>query len=126
MDGRLKILVVDDEELAQDFLHFFLSKKFDVYTVGSVNSFYKILNEVDFDLIIMDVSLRDTKDGIQLTKELKQSEKYKGIPIYILTALNTTKERENAQNAGANDFLVKPFESRYLMKLIESSLITST
>jgi DNA-binding response OmpR family regulator len=126
MDGRPKILVVDDEELAQDFLHFFLSKKFDVYTVGSVNSFYKILNEVDFDLIIMDVSLRDTKDGIQLTKELKQSEKYKDIPIYILTALNTTKERENAQNAGANDFLVKPFESKYLMKLIESSLTTST
>ncbi len=126
MDGRPKILVVDDEELAQDFLHFFLSKKFDVYTVGSVNSFYKILNEVDFDLIIMDVSLRDTKDGIQLTKELKQSEKYKDIPIYILTALNTTKERENAQNAGANDFLVKPFESKYLMKLIESRLITST
>lgn len=126
MDRRRKILVVDDEELAQDFLHFFLSKKFDVYTVGNVNSFYNILNKVDFDLIIMDVSLRDTKDGIQLTKELKQSEKYKNIPIYILTALNTTKERENAQNAGANDFLVKPFESRYLMKLIESSLTTST
>ncbi len=126
MDGRPKILVVDDEELAQDFLRFFLSKKYDVYTAGSVNSFYNILSKVNFDLIIMDVSLRDTKDGIQLTKELKQSEKYKDIPIYILTALNTTKERENAQNAGANSFLVKPFESKYLMKLIESSLITST
>ena len=126
MNKQLKILVVDDEELTQDFLRFFLSKKFDVYTVGSVSAFYNIINNVDFDLIIMDVSLRDTKDGIQLTQELKKTKKYKDVPIYVLSAFNTTRERESAHNAGANNFLVKPFDWKSLMNLIESSLSTPT
>ena len=77
MEPRQKVLVVDDEELSQDFLRFFLSKKFDVYTCGNINTFYSLINKVDFDLILMDVFLRDHKDGYQLTKELRETEKYK-------------------------------------------------
>jgi DNA-binding response OmpR family regulator len=122
MEGRHKILIVDDEELAQDFLRFFLSKKYDVYTVGNVNAFYNIIHKVRFDLILMDVSLRDSKDGIQLTKEMKQSDQFRKIPIYILTALDTTKERNNALNAGADNFLVKPVDSNALVKLIDTNI----
>lgn len=122
MDGRQKVLIVDDEELAQDFLRFFLSKKFDVYTVGSVNTFYNIINKVDFDIILMDISLRDSKDGIQLTKELRASPKHKNIPIFVLTAFNTTKERNNAEAAGANKFLTKPVDSKLLVSMIDEAL----
>ncbi|MEW6701489.1 MAG: response regulator [Bacteroidota bacterium] len=123
MEERPKVLVVDDEELAQDLLRFFLSKKFDVYTAGSVNAFYNLINRIDFDLIIMDVSLRDSKDGIELTKELKASEKYRNVPIFILTAYNTTKERQNAFAAGAEQFISKPTDTKALLKLIESVLV---
>lgn len=122
MDGRQRVLIVDDEELAQDFLRFFLSKRFDVYTVGSVNAFYNIINKVDFDIILMDISLRDSKDGIQLTKELRASPKHKDIPIFILTAFNTTKERNNAESAGANKFLTKPVDSKLLVSMIDEAL----
>jgi len=122
MDGRLKILIVDDEELAQDFLRFFLSKRFEVYTVGSVNSFYNIINSNDFDIILMDISLRDSKDGIQLTKELRESPKHKNIPIFVLTAFNTTNERHKAEAAGATKFLTKPVDSKLLLKLIDEAL----
>ncbi|OGU86045.1 MAG: hypothetical protein A2499_02395 [Stygiobacter sp. RIFOXYC12_FULL_38_8] len=122
MDGRHKVLIVDDEELAQDFLRFFLSKKFDVYTVGSVNTFNNIISKVDFDIILMDISLRDSKDGIQLTKELRASPKYRNVPIFILTAFNTTKERNNAEAAGANKFLTKPVDSKLLVNMIDDVL----
>lgn len=125
MDDKKKVLVVDDEELAQDFLRFFLSKKFDVYTVGSVNSFYNIINSIKFDLILMDISLRDSKDGIQLTKELKSSSVYKNVPIFVLTAFNTTAERKNAEAAGADKFLTKPVDQKILMKYIDEVLSTS-
>lgn len=125
MEEQPKVLVVDDEELAQDLLRFFLSKKFDVYTAGSVNAFYSLINKIDFDLIIMDVSLRDSKDGIELTKELKASEKYKNIPIFILTAFNTTKERQNAFAAGAEQFIPKPTDTKVLLQLVESVLAKS-
>ncbi|KAF0151698.1 MAG: response regulator receiver [Ignavibacteria bacterium] len=122
MDGKQKVLVVDDEELAQDFLRFFLSKRFDVYTVGSVSTFYNIINKIDFDLILMDISLRDSKDGIQLTKELRASPKHKHIPIFVLTAFNTTKERSNAEAAGASKFLTKPVDTKVLVRLIDEAL----
>jgi DNA-binding response OmpR family regulator len=122
MEDRKKVLVVDDEELAQDFLRFFLKKKFDVFTVGSVNAFYDCIANNDFDLILMDISLRDSKDGIQLTRELKSTPKYKNIPIFILTAFNTTKERMGAEAAGADKFITKPVDSKALMSLIQSTL----
>lgn len=122
MDDKKKVLVVDDEDLAQDFLRFFLSKKYDVYSVGSVNSFYNIINTVRFDLILMDISLKDSKDGIQLTKELKSSSIYKNVPIFVLTAFNTTAERRNAEAAGANKFLSKPIDQKLLMRYIDEAL----
>ncbi|MDF1611203.1 response regulator [Stygiobacter electus] len=122
MDDKKKVLIVDDEELAQDFLRFFLSKKYDVYSVGSVNSFYNIINTVRFDLILMDVSLKDSKDGIQLTKELKSSSIYKNVPIFVLTAFNTTAEKRNAEAAGADKFLSKPVDQKLLMRYIDEAL----
>ena len=122
MEKRFKVLVVDDEELAQDFLKYFLSKKFDVHTCGSVNSFYSIIDNIEFDLILMDVSLKDCKDGIDLTRELKKMEKYKDTPVFILTAFNTTKERNSSFEAGAQQFLAKPVDGKALLQLIDSVL----
>lgn len=122
MEKRYKVLVVDDEELAQEFLKYFLSKKFEVYTCGSVNSFYDIINNVDFDLILMDISLKDSKNGIDLTRELKNKEKYKNTPVFVLTAFNTTKERNRSFEAGAQQFLTKPVDGKALIQLIDSVL----
>lgn len=122
MEKRYKVLVVDDEELAQDFLKYFLSKKFDVHTCGSVNSFYNTIDKIDFDLILMDISLRDCKDGIDLTRELRKMEKYKDTPVFVLTAFNTTKERTSSFEAGAQQFLAKPVDGKALIQLIDSVL----
>ena len=119
---RPKVLVVDDEELSQDFLRFFLSKKFDVYTCGKVTDFYNLLSKVDFDLILMDVFLRDSKDGLQLTKELKQTEKYRDVPVFVITAHNTTRDRSEAMSAGAVKFLTKPLDGRFLLSCVEEAL----
>jgi DNA-binding response OmpR family regulator len=122
MEKRYKVLVVDDEKLAQDFLKYFLAKKFDAHTCGSVNSFYSIINNIDFDLILMDISLKDSKNGIDLTRELKNIEKYKNTPVFVLTAFNTTKERNRSFEAGAQQFLTKPVDGKALIQLIDSVL----
>jgi DNA-binding response OmpR family regulator len=122
MDYRPKVLVVDDEELSQDFLRFFLSKKFDVYTCGKVTDFYNLISKIDFDLVLMDVFLRDSKDGIQLTRELKQIEKYHDVPVFVITAHNTTKDRTEAISAGAVKFLTKPLDGKFLLSCVEEAL----
>ncbi|MBA4406012.1 hypothetical protein C0389_01930 [bacterium] len=120
MDEKLKILVVDDDELAQDVFRFYLLKKFEVYTVGSVSSFYNIISKVDFNIILMDISLHDIKDGIELTSELRKNPKYKNIPILMLTIFNSTSTKIHAKEAGADMFINKPVEGRELIRIIES------
>jgi DNA-binding response OmpR family regulator len=122
MESRPKILVVDDDELSQEFLRYFLIKKYDVYTCGTVNSFYNLIQKVDFDLILMDIFLRDTKDGFELTRELKQSSKYKNIPIFNVTAQNTTRDRRASRDCGAEMFLTKPLNSAFMLSCIENAL----
>lgn len=122
MENFYKVLVVDDEELAQDFLKYFLSKKYEVHTCGNVNSFYQAIEKNDFDLFLMDISLKDRKDGIDLTRELKSMEKYKDTPVFILSAFNTNKERTNSFQAGAQEFLPKPVDGKILLNLINQAL----
>lgn len=120
MNNKLKILVVDDDELARDVFRFYLLKKFEVYTVGSVSSFYNVISKIDFDIILMDISLRDTKDGIELTSELRKNPKYNNVPILMLTIFNSTSIRIHAKEAGADMFINKPVEGRELIRIIES------
>ncbi len=124
MDSKPKVLIVDDEELSQEFLRFFLAKKFEVYTCGCVNAFYNLINKMDFDLIVMDISLRDYKDGIQLTRELKNMPRFEQVPVFVLTAHNTTKDRHDSLEAGAYQFLTKPVDVRSLVTRIDEVLMS--
>ena len=123
MESRAKILVVDDDELSQDIFKIMLSKKYDIYTATGVNSFYSIINKVNFNLFIMDISLKDYKDGIDLTSELKASSIYCNIPVIILTAFNTTKEKRAAVNSGADYYITKPANPQSIINIIENALL---
>jgi CheY-like chemotaxis protein len=109
------ILVVEDDYDNQKFLKVFLQRNFRVLTCDSEESFYQYLNDDKIDIILMDISLRGKKDGLQLTKEIKNSSQYKKIPIVCLTAHAFQQDRENALNAGADIFLTKPISNNYLM-----------
>jgi len=122
MKKKLKALVVDDDELAQEFLRFFLLKEFEVYTVGNVESFYSIISKIDFDIIFMDIHLHDTKDGIQLLAELRANPKYRAVPVLILTTNDSTLVKTRALNAGADRFINKPIFMEQLTKIIEAVL----
>lgn len=114
-----KVLVVDDDILSQEYVKAVLSRKYEVYAAGNVNSFYEIIEKIKFDLIIMDLSLRDYKSGFELTEELKADKKFKKIPVFILTAYGTIKEKQSAFEAGADKFLTKPTSASTLIKLVE-------
>ena len=66
----------------------------------------------------MDISLRGQKDGLQLTREIKSSERFKNIPVVCLTAHAFQQDRENAINAGVDIFLTKPVNNSYLMETL--------
>lgn len=116
--SKPRLLVVEDDYENQKFLEIFLKRKFDIKICDSSETFYKMIEQNDFDVILMDISLRGKKDGLQLTKELRGIEKYKSIPIVALSAHAFQKDKENAYQAGVDMFLTKPIQNEVLMDTI--------
>jgi DNA-binding response OmpR family regulator len=105
---KAKILAVEDDDLTQKMLRLTLSKYFDIDVCGNNKEFYDTTSKNEYDLVLMDISLRDLKDGCQLTKELRKSEKFKSKPIIALTSFISNKDKQKAYDAGVDLFLAKP------------------
>lgn len=119
---KRKLLVVEDDEDSQKFLNLFLKRKFELQMSNSAETFYEKLENYEFDLILMDVSLRGEKDGLQLTKEIKKIDKYKNIPVIALTAHAYQRDRAEAYKAGVNYFLTKPVKNELLLETLLTAL----
>ncbi len=117
-----KLLVVEDDFENQKFLQIFLKRRFEVHICDSEETFYEKLNGIKFDIILMDISLRGKKDGLQLTRELRKLPKYKSLPIVGLSAHAFQKDKDNAYNAGVDVFLTKPVQNDVLMDSLVKTL----
>jgi CheY-like chemotaxis protein len=115
---KSRLLVVEDDEDSQKFLNLFLKRKFEIEMCNSEETFYNKLKSSKFDLILMDVSLRGEKDGLQLTREIKQIDEYKEIPVIALTAHAYQRDRAEAYKAGVNYFLTKPVKNELLLETL--------
>ncbi|MBX3165306.1 MAG: response regulator transcription factor [Bacteroidetes bacterium] len=103
-----KILLVEDETSVANFIWKGLTEEgFDVSVAFDGAAGEKMVAESDFHLIILDIMLPD-KNGIEVCGEIRK----KGIttPILFLTALGTPENIVHGLNAGADDYLVKPFK----------------
>ena len=113
-----RILITEDDFENQKFLEMFLKRKFEVEICDSEKSFYEHLNNSKFDIILMDISLRGNKNGLELTEELRKMEEYKNIPVVCLSAHAFKRDRDNAMNAGVDVFLTKPVENSVLLNTL--------
>ena len=117
--GKKHILIVDDDTRICDLLEKFLSKN--GYLVSAVNSAEQarqILAGLEFDLIILDVMM-PRESGIELTSHLREKNK---TPIILLTAKGDAEDRILGLEAGADDYLPKPFEPMELLLRIKAVL----
>ena len=113
------LLIVDDDERIRDLLKKFLMRHgFLVTAARDAEHARRILSGLDFDLIVMDVMMPG-EDGVSLTRALRQS---LSTPILLLTARGETEHRIAGLEAGADDYLAKPFEPRELLLRINAIL----
>jgi two-component system phosphate regulon response regulator OmpR len=107
------ILVVDDDERLRQLLFRFLNEHdFLVTTAVDAKHARELLKYLQFDLIVLDVMMPD-EDGMALTQSLKAQKCQ--TPILLLTALGEVESRIQGFEAGADDYLGKPFEPRELL-----------
>ena len=119
---KYKLLVVEDDEDSQRFLKLFLKREFVISMSNSGETFYDELENDAFDVILIDVSLRGEKDGLQLTREIKNNDKYKHIPVVALTAHAYQRDRAEALKAGVDFFLTKPVKNETLMETLRTAI----
>lgn len=113
------LLIVDDDERIRGLLQKFLMRNgFLVSSARDAAQARRILGGLEFDLIVMDVMMPG-EDGVTLTRDLR---KRLQTPILLLTARGETSNRIEGLEAGADDYLVKPFEPKELLLRINAIL----
>jgi two-component system phosphate regulon response regulator OmpR len=118
-DPAAHLLVVDDDERIRGLLQKFLMRGgFLVSVARDAAQARRLLAGLEFDLIVLDVMMPG-EDGIALTRDLRR---HRTTPILLLTAKGETGNRIEGLEAGADDYLVKPFEPKELLLRINAIL----
>ncbi len=110
-----KILIVEDEPPVREMVVFVMRQSgFDVCEAGDARAARQLLREETPDLILMDWMLPDTS-GVELTRELKQVDATREIPVILLTARGEEDDKIRGLECGAEDYITKPFSPRELV-----------
>jgi len=112
-DDAVHLLVVDDDRRIRDLLSRYLGENgFRVSVAANASDARSKLEGLEFDLAIVDVMMPG-ESGLELTRSIRETKR--DVPILMLTALADTEKRVEGLEAGADDYLPKPFEPRELL-----------
>lgn len=114
-----KVLVVEDSRAMRVFVSSILEAtgRYEVIEVDNGFDALRALPRGDYALIVTDVNMPDVS-GIELTKFVRDNAKYKGIPVIVISTDSSRKDLTRAKEAGASDFLAKPFTAEELLAVI--------
>ncbi|MFL2766975.1 MAG: response regulator [Rhodobacteraceae bacterium] len=114
------LLIVDDDERIRSLLQqFLIQSDYLVSTAENAKQAITLLSAIEFDLIILDVMMPG-QDGISFTAKLRNLKN--NTPILLLTARGEIEDRIKGLEAGADDYLPKPFEPKELLLRINAIL----
>jgi adenylate cyclase len=121
---RPLILAVDDEPATLALLRKLLKHQdYDVVEAVDGRSALSAITEHEPDLVCLDVMM-PALDGIEVCQRLRRQPEHAGLPILLLTALERPEDKARGLEAGANDFLSKPFDESELSARLRSLLRT--
>lgn len=125
MPQKNTILIVDDEPdivtLTEKFLKY--DGKFDTITSNNAKEAMKMVEE-NYDriaLILLDIMMPG-KSGYSVLEEIKNNERYKDILVVLFTVKSFNEDVQKGKNLGADDYIVKPFSGKELLRKIKELL----
>ena len=117
-----KILIVDDEQDIVESLKFVLEVSgFMCYTAYNGEDGLRLAKEIMPDLIILDVMMPKI-NGYKISRLLKYDNKYKDIPIIMVTPRSQMEDKMIGEETGVNEYITKPFELEQIVKKVEEYL----
>jgi PAS domain S-box-containing protein len=113
------VLVVEDDLMNQVTIKRFIEDNYATIVTDSSDEAMEIIKRKKVDLILMDISINGSKNGLELTKELKESKEFSHIPVLAVTAHAFEEDRQKAIAAGCDNYLAKPFTKESLLEMIK-------
>lgn len=120
--ARPRVLLADDNRDMREYVERLLTAHFDVHSVSNGEDAWKSAIQWMPDLIISDVMM-PRLDGFELLKALRGNLVTKNIPIIFLSARAGEEARVEGIQAGADDYLVKPFSARELLARVQNHIL---
>lgn len=116
---RIKILIVDDDPDIRDVLNITLSAEgYDVTEAENGEEALKLINEKPFSMVILDYMMPKL-DGRQTCRSIKEDILLSHMPVLMLTGKGEVSDKVGGIEAGADDYMVKPFEPQELLARIK-------
>ncbi|RLB93780.1 MAG: response regulator [Deltaproteobacteria bacterium] len=116
------VLIADDEHNIRHILDFSLhAEGFDVLSAHNGEDALSLAREQGPDLIILDVMMPG-KGGIETCRALKNDPETARIPVILLTARASKADRDAGEQAGADDYITKPFSPQKVIETVQGLL----
>ncbi|HEX2164048.1 MAG TPA: ATP-binding protein, partial [Thermoanaerobaculia bacterium] len=121
-DSDVRILVADDNADMRAYLARLLGERWSVETVGDGLAAWEAIRRAPPDLVVTDVMMPGL-DGFELLHRLREDERTRAVPVIVLSARAGEESRVEGLDAGADDYLVKPFSAREIVARIQAQLV---
>lgn len=118
--NRPRLLVIEDHHETQAFFSMALEDDYDVDTATNAQRAWELADQNEYDLLLVDIALRDQINGVELVAKLRQWPAYKTVPMIATTAHQHHEEEQFYLDHGFDAYLAKPFYPEMLFELIAS------
>lgn len=116
------LLIVEDYQMNVDIMRYFLNDVAKMEHAKNYEEALKAISESVFDMILMDINLKDSIGGVELMKEIRKNDLYNTTPIIAITGYTSSMDRDTFLKEGFSGFLAKPFNQKQLKNIIFKNL----
>lgn len=118
-----RVLIVEDQTDIRKLIRLTLEfEDFEIHEASDGASGLSMARAIKPDILLLDVMMPGEMDGLQVCRHIKQEPTTRHMKVVLLTARGQARDREAGQQAGADEYLVKPFSPLQLIETIERLL----
>lgn len=115
-----RVLIVEDQADIRKLIRMTLEfEPYEIHEAANGTDGLRLASEVQPDLILLDVMMPGELDGLQVCARVRALPALQGTRVVLLTARGQTRDRDAGQEAGADEYLIKPFSPLQLIETIE-------